>query len=112
MYDSLGEIKSAVTGVAEKQNQLSTQVALAMAKNEETARAQKASSDRIDEVEETVTKLSDTVGDLKRTAWLLTIVGGIIVAVATSVATDWATSTFNREPKEQHTSSTPTTQPK
>lgn len=113
MYDSLTEIKGAVAGVAEKQNQLSTQVALAMAKNEETARAQAASSTRIDEVETEVGKLSDTVGDLKRTAWLLTVVGGIIVAVATTVVGDWASAAFNtREPKEQNTTTITNTQPK
>lgn len=110
MYDSLTEIKSAVAGVSEKQNQLSTQVALAMAKNEETTRAQVASSSRIDDVEDELDKLSEKVSDLKRIAWLLTIIGGIVVAVVTSVASDWASAAFTRDPKEQHT--TVTTQPK
>lgn len=112
MYDSLIEIKSAVNGVSEKQAHLSTQVTLALHKNDETVRAQAASSNRIDDVENEVGKLSETVSDLKRTAWLLTIIGGIVVAVVTSAASDWVSARVNPPAHTEQSSTTTEPPPK
>lgn len=100
MYDSLNEIKSAVADVSKNQSQLSTNVALAMQTNAETQRTQASMQKQVDEVEGTVTKLSDTISELKRTAWLLTIVGAIVVAIVTTVVGDWVSAKVNKEAKD------------
>lgn len=82
LYDSLNEIKAAVTGISDRQTTQSIQLATILAQNSEALRREKELQARVDELE-------SAVSDLKRTSWILAVVGGIVVAIATSVATEW-----------------------
>lgn len=82
LYDSLSEIKQAVAGVSDRQSAQSVQLATILAQNGEALRREKELQSRVDALE-------GTVSDLKRTAWILTVAGGIVVAIATSVVTEW-----------------------
>ena len=82
MLESIRSLQISVNGVSDKQNSMAVQVATILAQNGEALRREVELQKRVDELE-------TTVSDLKRTAWILTVAGGIVVAIVTSVATEW-----------------------
>lgn len=90
VYDSVREIRQATSDIAEEQSTQGRRIEAVLGQMA-TATMRLDQADRvIAKLEGRVADIEQRVQDLRRVAWILTIVGGMLVAVVTSVASDWA----------------------
>ena len=102
VYDSVREIRQATADIADEQSIQGRRIEVVLGRIDMVTH-------RIDAADAAMTKLEGRIGaveerlhDLRRIAWILTIAGAMLVAIVTSVASDFAGRLFDPPTRPQH----------
>jgi len=88
MYDSIAEIRKAVEVLGKQQSEQLVLLERQAAATRTAAEVFAAQTKTNANMQEQIDALDDKVSSLQRIGWILTIIGGVIVAVAVGVTTE------------------------
>lgn len=90
VYDSVREIRQATADIAEEQSQQGRRIEAVLGRIDVVTHRIDVADVAVGKLEARIGEVETRVNDLRRVAWIMTIAGAMLVAVVTSVASDWA----------------------
>lgn len=88
VYDSVSEIRRAASNIADAQHSQGRLLEQAIGRMGVIAQRLDAADREAVKLEERMGKLETSVDGMRRVAWVMTIIGGMVIAIATTVASD------------------------